>query len=82
MGAGILAFLEALPGILTIMQKVGPEVSQLASNVWAYLLHATGEDLQGLVLSINESLSQLNNAKTDQEKQDAAKQIADIINQM
>jgi hypothetical protein len=77
--AAIIAILQALPELLKLIEQLGPELANLVKQLVAYINHASGNDPQGYVKKVGEALAKLNGAKTQQERQDAAKAIADAI---
>lgn len=67
----ITGFFTALPDIVKLIKE---------ASVW--INHVSGNDPQGFVKRVGEAMTQLNQAKTDKERQDAAKSIADAINKL
>jgi predicted PurR-regulated permease PerM len=67
-GAAIIGFFSALPEIIKLVQQL-----------MTWINHASGNDPQGYIKKISEALAKLNAAKTEQERIDAAKAIADAI---
>jgi hypothetical protein len=68
MGAAILGVLSALPDIIKLGQQFG---------VW--INHVSGNDPQGFIKQVGAAMAELNNAKTVEDRQNAAKSIADAL---
>lgn len=66
--AGIAGFFKALPDIMTLVKEL---------QVW--ITHVSGGDPAGYVVKVGNAMATLNGAKTEQERQDAAKAIATAI---
>lgn len=79
MGAAIIAALTALPGIVKILQDVGPEVVIITKNFSTWLEHVTGNDTQGYIKGVGAAFQLLADAKTPEEKESAAKNISKLI---
>jgi hypothetical protein len=79
MSAAILAILGAIPGIASFIEKIGPELGTLLTNLAAYIKHVAGDDAQGYVKRVGEAFSLATSAKTLEEREDAAQAIADAI---
>jgi hypothetical protein len=79
MGAAILSILTAIPGIVKLIEQIGPELGVLGTNLVAWIKHVSGNDAQGYVKRVGEAFSLATNAKTLQEREDAAQAIADAI---
>jgi len=79
MGAGIIALLTALPELLKLVEQIGPELGTLMTNLVGYIKHVSGNDPQGYVKAVGAAMAQATAAKTVQERQDAAKAIANAI---
>jgi hypothetical protein len=71
MGAAILGVLSALPDIIKLGQQFG---------VW--INHVSGNDPRGFIKQVGAAMAQLNQAKSVQERQDAAKAIADALHNL
>lgn len=71
MGAAILGVLSALPDVITLVKEL---------TVW--IQHVSGNDPQGFIKQVGAAMAQLNNAKSVQERQDAAKSIADALHNL
>lgn len=67
-GSAIIGFLSSLPDIIKLVQ-----------GFMTWVNHVSGNDPQGFIKQVGASMAQLNSAKTEQERQDAAKAIADSI---
>lgn len=79
MASGIIALLTALPEILKFLESIGPELVQLGKDLWKWINHVSGNDPQGYIKKLGQAFSVLVEAKTVEEKQKAAKAIADRI---
>lgn len=64
----ILAFLGAVPQILSLVK-----------SIWAWVMKVSGNDPAGHIVKIGEVFSDLNKAQTPEDKIDAAKKIQDLI---
>lgn len=79
MVAAILAALTALPELLKLIEQLGPELGVLGMNFVAWIKHVSGNDAQGYIKKVGEAMAAATNAKSVQERQDAAQKIADAI---
>lgn len=79
MGAGIIALLTALPGIVKLLENLGPDLVVIGKNFGTWVNHVTGNDPQGVIKRVGAAMSQLSAAKTEAERQDAAETIAKAI---
>lgn len=79
MGAAIIALLTALPDIVKLVEQLGPELGKMVTNLVAYLKHVSGNDAQGYIKQVGEAFAKATSAKTVEERQNAAKAIADAI---
>lgn len=79
MGAAIIAGLTALPGIVKLIEQLGPDLVSIGKGFGTWINHVTGNDAQGFVKKVGQAFSQLNDAKTEKDKQDAAQAIAKVI---
>lgn len=79
MGAAIIAALTALPGMVKILQDVGPEVAMIIKNFGTWFEHVTGNDAQGYIKGVGAAFAALADAKTPEEKESAAKNISNLI---
>lgn len=71
----LLAVLTALPDLLSLLQKIGPELESLL----AWIKHEAGDDLPGYLNQVGQAFSLLREAQTAEQKQNAAQAIADMI---
>lgn len=69
--AAIAGFFQALPDLIGLVKEL-----------MTWLNHVSGNDPQGYLKLVGSAMSQLNSAKTDEERQAAAKAIADAINHL
>lgn len=67
-GTAIIGFLSSLPDIIKLIQEA-----------MIFINHISGNDPQGFIKKVGEAMAQLNAAKTEKEREDAAKAIADAI---
>lgn len=67
-GTAIIGFLSSLPDIIKLIQEA-----------MTFINHISGNDPQGFIKKVGEAMAQLNAAKTEKEREDAAKAIADAI---
>lgn len=77
--AGILAALQALPSLLSLINKIGPGIVDLLKGLSKSIKHMTGNDAQGWTNKVGQAISQLNAAKTPEEKQQAAEIISKLL---
>ena len=63
--AGILAFLQALPRILALMEQVGKWI--------------TANNFNGFMDNLEKRINELEAADTNEKKLEAAKKLADLI---
>lgn len=56
-----------------------PDLVKLGQESWAWLKSASGNDPKGYVKKVGAAMKQLNDAQTDEDRQNAAAQIADAI---
>lgn len=66
--SGIAAFFTSLPKLIELVQSF---------IVW--INHVSGNDPQGYAKALAEALNKLNAAQSQEERQDAAKALADVI---
>lgn len=66
--SAIIAFITSLPDLI----KLGQEMM-------IFINHASGNDPQGYVKKVGEAFSKLNQAQTQEERQDAAQEISNAI---
>ena len=78
MAGAIIGLLTALPQILTIVQSLGSSLSKLLT----WLEAASGNDREGFIVKVGSAFDQLSNAKTEQERRDASKSIADLLHSL
>lgn len=71
----LLAVLQALPELA----KLGPDLVMLGQEFMTWLKHASGNDPQGYIKKVGQAFAQLNLAQTVEDRQNAAKAIADAI---
>lgn len=76
MGAAIIAGLTALPGIVKLIEQLGPDLVSIGKGFGTWVNHVTGNDPQGMVKKVGQAFSQLNDAKSQQDRQAAAQAIA------
>jgi hypothetical protein len=69
--AGIWGLLSALPQLLSLI-----------SNIGTWLKQVSGNDPAGFIVKVGGAFSQLQNAKTQEDYQGAAKALADAIGSM
>lgn len=68
MFTAILGFLSSLPEILSTIKQIA-----------AWLNKVSGGDPKGFIVKVGAVMAQLNKAESHEERQDAAKAIADLI---
>jgi hypothetical protein len=68
---GIIAALQAIPTILSMLKEL-----------LEYLNKATGNDIAGYIKNSKEAIEELKKAKTEKEKLDAAKKIQNLITKL
>lgn len=66
--SAILAFIGSIPDLI----KLGQELM-------TFINHASGNDPQGYVKRVGSAFAQLNQAQSHEERQNAAKTVADAI---
>lgn len=69
--AALLGFFAALPDILKLVQQF-----------MAWLNQVSGNDPQGFVKAVSAAFAEVNVAQTQQERQNAAKALADLISRL
>lgn len=79
MTAAIIAGLTALPGIVKLIEQLGPDLVSIGKGFGTWINHVTGNDPQGMIKKVGQAFSQLNDAKTQADKQAAAEAIAKAI---
>jgi hypothetical protein len=65
---GILAFLGAVPSLVKLLREI-----------FEFIKMMTGNDPAGFVRKTHQVISELNAAKTQEERSNAAKKIQDLI---
>lgn len=73
-----MAWASAILGLLQAL----PELLNLGKQFMAWLNQVSGNDPKGFVKKIGQAVSELNDAKTPEERKNAAKSIADVISRL
>jgi hypothetical protein len=67
-GSALMGFLTSLPDIIKLIQ-----------SFMTWINHVSGNDPAGFITKVGNAMSTLNSAQTEQERQNAAKALADAI---
>ncbi len=62
-----IAILRALPTLITVLKEI-----------WEFIRRASRDRPEELLAEISKSLQEVNNAKTDEERSEAARRIANL----
>lgn len=68
---GLIAFFQALPALISLAATLGTWIKKISGN-----------DPAAFISKVGQAFDQLNAAQTSEEKQDAAKSIADLIHKL
>lgn len=78
MGAAIIGLLTALPELIGLLKSAGVGLG----NLWTWINQQSGNDPAGFIVKIGKAFDDLNQAKTQEDHQNAAKALADIFHNL
>lgn len=71
----------AITAILGVLKAL-PEIISLFKTFYAYLQHATGNDVVGYISDTKAAVDELKDAKTPEQKLEAAKKLQGLIGRL